>query len=188
MKIEQMKRMLLMLRLYTIRDGWKKALLLKKKQVFHTMGEKCYYHPSKLPAEPHLIAIGNNVFIGTGVMLVTHNMINCVFNNMPEYMLDGKKGIPPVGTICIGNNVFIGANSTVLYGVNIGSNCIIAANSVVTKNVPDGTVVAGCPAKVIGTFEEQYDKYKNFNIDFREHTNSIDGTLWEKHIRYFWRE
>jgi len=51
--------------------------------------------------------------------------------------------------IIIGDDVLIGANSTILKGVRIGEKAIIAAGSVVTKDVPDWTVVAGNPAKII---------------------------------------
>lgn len=65
------------------------------------------------------------------------------------------------GKIVIGNNVFIGANSTVLYGVTVGSNAIIGAGSVVTKDIPDGTVCAGVPCRVIGEFGDFVEKRKS---------------------------
>jgi len=45
----------------------------------------------------------------------------------------------------------IGANATIICGVTIGENALIGAGAVVTKDVPANAVVAGCPAKVIGT-------------------------------------
>ncbi|MDE7192107.1 MAG: sugar O-acetyltransferase, partial [Clostridia bacterium] len=54
----------------------------------------------------------------------------------------------------IGNNVWIGAHATILSGVTIGDNAIIAAGAVVTKDVPQNTVVAGVPAKIIKKIEE----------------------------------
>lgn len=44
--------------------------------------------------------------------------------------------------------------------VTIGNDVIIGANSTVTKNIPDGVVVAGSPAKVICTLEEYLNKEK----------------------------
>lgn len=62
------------------------------------------------------------------------------------------------GEITIGNNVFIGANSTILYDVTIGDNVIIGAGSLVNKDIPSGVVAAGIPAKVIGNFNDYRKK------------------------------
>ena len=64
--------------------------------------------------------------------------------------------------------VFIGANSTILYGVRIGPNAIVAAGSVVTKDVPPGSVVGGVPAKVIGSFADVAQKRMGGNTYPRE--------------------
>lgn len=49
----------------------------------------------------------------------------------------------------IGNDVWIGTNSTICRGVCIGDGAVIGANSVVTKNVPPYAIVAGCPARIV---------------------------------------
>jgi acetyltransferase-like isoleucine patch superfamily enzyme len=49
----------------------------------------------------------------------------------------------------VGNNCWIGYGACILRGVTVGDNCIVGSNSVVTKDVPDDTVVAGMPAKVL---------------------------------------
>ena len=56
----------------------------------------------------------------------------------------------------LGNNVWIGANSLILGGVNItGSNVVIAAGSIVTKSFSESNVVlAGCPARIIKQINE----------------------------------
>jgi acetyltransferase-like isoleucine patch superfamily enzyme len=53
----------------------------------------------------------------------------------------------------IGENVWIGACSTILGGITIGNNSIIAAGSVITKDVPPFSVVGGVPAKIIKTLD-----------------------------------
>lgn len=61
----------------------------------------------------------------------------------------------------IGDNSLIGINSVILNGACIGKNCLIGANSLVTENkeIPDGSLVMGSPAKVIKTLtEEQQEK------------------------------
>ncbi len=64
--------------------------------------------------------------------------------------------------IHIGNNVLVGANVIILPGVWIEDNCVIGAGSVVSKDVKKGTVVAGNPIRVIGTFEEFEEKRKHY--------------------------
>lgn len=49
----------------------------------------------------------------------------------------------------IGNDVWIGCNSTILRGVHIGDGAVVGANSLVNRDVPPYAVVAGCPAKII---------------------------------------
>lgn len=74
-----------------------------------------------------------------------------------------KKSIFPQNRGCIevGDNVMIGANSTVLPNVRIGSNVIIGAGSIVTKDIPDNSVAAGVPCRVIGKFEDLVEKRKS---------------------------
>jgi acetyltransferase-like isoleucine patch superfamily enzyme len=52
--------------------------------------------------------------------------------------------------ITIGEGVFIGAGAIILGGVKIEDNCIVGAGAVVTKDVPQFSIVAGVPAKIIG--------------------------------------
>lgn len=54
-----------------------------------------------------------------------------------------------MGSPTIGDNVFIGPGAKIIGGIKIGNNVAIGANAVVTKDVPDNSVVAGIPAKVI---------------------------------------
>jgi len=62
----------------------------------------------------------------------------------------------------IGNNVYISAGSRIIGNVKIGDNVIIGANSVVNKDIPDNSIVAGVPAKIIRKIDEDiYDLLKN---------------------------
>ena len=89
------------------------------------------------------ITIGNNCLIGHNVTIAT---LNHDFN--PE-----KRASITPNPVKIGNNVWIGSDSTILPGVTIGDGAIIGAGSIVTKNVPVNTVVAGNPAKFIRKIE-----------------------------------
>ena len=55
--------------------------------------------------------------------------------------------------VIIGNNTWIGARATILPGVTIGNFCVVAAGSVVNRDVPDYSVVAGVPAKIVKTLD-----------------------------------
>lgn len=84
------------------------------------------------------IIFGSNIELGPGVSIISSN-------HKTDNLREHTKGKP----IIIGNNVWIGANSTVLPEVSIGNNVIIGANSLVNKNIPDNSVAVGNPCKII---------------------------------------
>jgi acetyltransferase-like isoleucine patch superfamily enzyme len=104
-------------------------------------------------SEPYLITLEDNVRISFGVSFVTHDGGTWAFRDKPEYA-----DVIKYGKIHVGERTFIGCNSTILPGVTIGKRCVIGAGSVVTKDVPDGTVVAGVPARVVMTTQEYAQK------------------------------
>ncbi len=170
-----MKKEWIMINLLFRKDGNKKADYLKKKKVFYRMGDNCYYHPWKIPTEPFLISMGNNVVIASNVTLITHDIISHVFSNLDDH----SKYKTHFGKIEIGNNVFIGANSKIIYNTKIGNNVIISAGSVVHGKIPDNSIVSGNPAKIIGKTGELIQKRKQSMVPSKS-----DGT--EKLIKYFW--
>lgn len=90
------------------------------------------------------IACFNKIVIGEHVVISENVSIRDSDNH--ELIYEGYNISKPIN---IGNNVWIGMNSTILKGVNIGDGAVIAANSVVTKDVPANSLVAGVPAKII---------------------------------------
>ena len=85
---------------------------------------------------------------------------NCCFTTA-EHAVDPeqrKAGIEIAKPITIGNNVWIGAGSTVLAGVTIGDNTVIGAGSVVKKSIPANVIAVGVPCKVLREITEE-DKY-----------------------------
>lgn len=101
---------------------------------------------------PWMIEIGNNVSITEGVTILTHGYDWSVFKGMYGDVLGSA------GRVKIGNNVFIGMNSTILKGVTIGDNVVIGANSLINKNVPDNCVVVGNPQRVVCDIDSYLEK------------------------------
>jgi len=104
---------------------------------------------------PFMLKIGNDVQITSGVTILTHGYDWSVIKGAYREVLGSA------GEVVIGNNCFIGMHTTILKGVHIGDNCIIGANSLVNKDIPNGYVAAGNPAKPIMTVEE----YRKKRID-----------------------
>ena len=111
--------------------------------------------------EPYLISIGNNVTIAGNVEFVTHdNSISKVLPNCTDLF----------GKITIGNNCFIGARTTILYGVTLADNIIVAAGSVVTNSfTKSNIIIGGNPAREISTWEnfakKNQKKVWNLNLE-----------------------
>lgn len=136
--------------------GYSRAEFLKGKHYFKAQGEHCYLQPWNFGTEPHMISFGNNVHVASGVTFINHDVSVFMLQHMePETEFKAR-----TGEIIIGDNVFIGSNSVLLYGIHIGNNVVIGAGSVVTKDIPDGVVAVGSPCKPIGNFDDWKAKMK----------------------------
>ena len=164
----------------SVMGNHRRTQYLKKMDMFAMFGENCYYCSRKIPEEPYLVKLHNNVVLAANVNLITHDILND--------MLSRKIGKKPgevlseynMGTIEIFDNVAIGSDTTILFNTRIGPNAIVAAGSVVTRDVPEGTIVGGNPAKVIGYVDDLIEKRKR-NIDAPINTDNF-----EKVISYYW--
>lgn len=97
------------------------------------------------------VTFGDSVFIAPNCVITTSGH---AFDR--EQRANGLEIALP---ITIGNDVWIGANVSILPGVTIGNNVIIGAGSVVNKDIPDGVIAAGVPCKVIRKISKE-DKHK----------------------------
>lgn len=98
---------------------------------------------------PEKISVGKNTVIGYNTTILAHEYL------IKEYRL---------GEVKIGNEVMIGANSTILPGVIIGDHAIVSAGTLVHKDVPPGSFVGGNPMRVIYTKEEMDQRWAQDSI------------------------
>lgn len=142
------------LRVAIIPSAFKRTTFLVKHNIFKMVGKNFYFQPRKIPQDPKFIIFHDNVCVASNVTFITHDGINKVFNNLNP----NKKCNEYYGCIEIMDNVFIGANSTILSNVRIGPNVIVAAGSVITKDVPANSIVGGVSGQVIGDFSKLYER------------------------------
>lgn len=179
-KVNKYKKKFVNFQLKMTKSGKKRAKILKEKQVFYKFGENNEWHPSKVPSNSELISIHNNVVVAAHVYFCTHDLISTVFNNQ----VNSKKYKIFLGTIEVFDNVFIGANSTIMYNTKIGPNAIVAAGSVVTKDVPEGSIVGGNPAKIIGQVNDLKQKRLIYQDTMKVFNSSMNDSQL---IDYLWR-
>lgn len=97
-----------------------------------------FWQPRTFPTDPELISIGENVMLATGVLFVNHDIVPAMLNR--KYKTD----------------VFLSKNGC----ISIGDNVMIGAGSIVCKDIPDNSVAAGVPCRVVGEFDKLVEKYK----------------------------
>ncbi|AYC30118.1 acyltransferase [Paenisporosarcina cavernae] len=110
------------------------------------VGEKTSFALMVMPdiMFPERISIGDNCIIGYNTTILAH-----------EYIIHEYR----IGDVRIGNEVMIGANSTILPGVTIGDGAIVSAGTLVHQDVPAGSFVGGNPMQLIYTAEERAVKF-----------------------------
>lgn len=89
------------------------------------------------------ITIGDGATVGPGVRILCHDA-SCL----------RRIGATWVAPVTIGPGAFIGAEAVLMPGVTVGEGAVVAAGAVVTRDVAPGTIVAGVPAKPIGSVAE----------------------------------
>ena len=98
------------------------------------------------------LKIGNGVGILEGVKILTHGHDFLGLKNEKKLLPNSRRAF--LTPLEIADNVTIGTRSIIMPGVHyIGNNSIVSAGSIVTKRVPDNVIVAGNPAKIVGSIE-----------------------------------
>ena len=114
---------------------------------FTSFGERSYANFNLVVLDTCPVTIGKNVFMGTGVSIVTplHPMHfeerNIYFDETKGYETDREYGKP----IVIGDNCWIASNVTICGGVHVGEGSVIGAGSVVIRDIPSHSFAAGNP-------------------------------------------
>lgn len=123
------------------------------------IGNNCNIVSNIMTTEPYLVEVGNKVTFSGGVTLLTHD-------NSISKVIPGSTDM--FGKIKIGNNCFIGMNTTILYGVTLADNVIVASGSVVTKSfLEPNVIIGGNPARVIGTWDKFAEKCKDKALNIK---------------------
>lgn len=114
------------------------------------------------------VKIGDNCQMAPNVAIYTagHPLHPDVRNTAYEYGIE----------VTIGNNVWIGGNVVICPGVHIGDNCVIGAGSVVTRDIPDWSLAAGNPCRVLRKITDDDKKYY-----FRD--REFDDEAWEDALK-----
>jgi acetyltransferase-like isoleucine patch superfamily enzyme len=92
------------------------------------------------------VTLEEGVFVGHGVMF-TNDLHPRAINADGSLQTEADWTMVPT---LVKRRASIGSNATILAGITIGEGALIGAGAVVTKDVPDYTIVAGVPAKIIG--------------------------------------
>lgn len=113
------------------------------------IGKDCHFSPYVQIdlLYPHMVTIGDNVAIGSNVMIFAH------FNPTTNLHLKSHGYAREIKPVHIKSGAIIGPGSIITAGTTIGENSIVGVGSVVSQDVPDYCVVLGNPARIIKKIE-----------------------------------
>lgn len=127
-------------------------------------GKHFYANTDLTILDENKVIFGDNVFLAPHVSIYTagHPIDAEIRNTHVEY----------AKPVTIGSDVWIGGDTVINPGVTIGSNVVIGSGSVVTKDIPDNTVAAGNPCKVIRPITQEDKNY--WTIQYEEYKTASD--------------
>jgi acetyltransferase-like isoleucine patch superfamily enzyme len=165
------------------------AEYLKFHNVFYSIGEHCSIVFGANITDFSYVRMGDNVRLSICTIFGhdgSVNMLNRAYN----------KKLDKVGKTDLKDNVFIGHGALIMPNICIGPNAVVGAGSVVTKDVMEGSVVAGNPAKEICKIDDLVNKLEDYtnSIPWSELIKSrvggydaeIEPELVKQRIEYFY--
>jgi UDP-perosamine 4-acetyltransferase len=136
----------------------------KRMQIYDTFKERGYIftrviHASAVISPGAYLAEGVHVMAGAVIQTLGTIGVNTIINTRAsidhECIIGDHVHIAPgtsiSGGVKIGDNVLIGAGATIIQGIHVGAGSIVGAGAVVTKDVMEGVIVMGTPARVVKT-------------------------------------
>ena len=109
-----------------------------------------------------LIEIGHEVTMSSYIRVLTHDW--ALHTVAKAFDIPQEKPIGRIKGVSIGDYSFVGTGTILMPGCKIGKGCIIAAGTVVRGNIPDFSIYAGSPGKVIGNSKEYLEKQTNIKV------------------------
>jgi lipopolysaccharide O-acetyltransferase len=105
------------------------------------------------------VEIGNDVLFASNVFISDHSH-GCYKGEIQDSPITPPNHRPLVSApVKIGNRVWLGENVCVLPGVTVGDGCIVGAGSVITTSIPENSIVAGAPARVIKVWNNDMQRW-----------------------------
>jgi acetyltransferase-like isoleucine patch superfamily enzyme len=117
-----------------------------------TVGDRCYFGRELFLDLQDRIVVEDQVTISHRVMILTHT--DAGDSPLQESIIPTSQA-----PVVIRRGAYIGAQVTILQGVEIGEQAVVGAGAVVTKSVPAHTLAAGVPAKVLKQLSNEESKY-----------------------------
>ena len=140
------------------------------------LGKGVFINFNSVFVDTCLISIGSRTLVGPNVSFYSGT------HPLDPAVRQGLRG-PELGKeIHIGEDCWVGGNVIFLPGVTVGRGCVVGAGSVVTKSVPDFTIVAGNPARVIRKVTTEMDpeqsgkEWEGWPVETVERVGEADGT------------
>ena len=180
------KRLRQTIRLFLTLSVGKRADYIRKEKIFASFGEKSSIMDRVIPLYANLIKIGNNVHIASNVHFITHDITHVMLNLREKEKCAWGGYTETVGCIQIEDNVFIGSGTQILSNVRIGKNVIVGAGALVNNDIPDNSVAAGVPARVICTLDEYLEKRRG--KQYPQEYKPFNQEVSQEAAEFFWNE